>query len=83
MTVDGYASQIEAIRHGLGIGYVPAHLVREDVRCGRLVTKVVARSPTLRVAAAWRETPVGRGLRWFLDRLGDAAVRARLIPPSA
>ena len=38
----------------LGIGYVPAFLVREDVEAGRLVTKKVMNAPTLRLTVAWR-----------------------------
>ena len=80
VAVDDYQSQVEAIRHGLGIGYVPAYLVGEDVEAGRLVTKAVADAPKLRLAAAWRTGRAGRGLQWFLDRLSDGELRARLVP---
>jgi DNA-binding transcriptional LysR family regulator len=83
VTVDDYESQVEAIRHGLGIGYVPAYLVREDVEAGRLVTKAVADAPKLRLAIAWRAAEAGLGLQWFLDRLADPALRARLVPCAA
>jgi DNA-binding transcriptional LysR family regulator len=82
ITVDDYDSQVDAIRHGLGIGYVPAYLVREDVEAGRLVTKVVADAPRLRLAAAWRTAGTGHGLQWFLDQLSGEELRARLVPPS-
>jgi DNA-binding transcriptional LysR family regulator len=80
VTVDDYHSQVEAIRHGLGVGYVPAYLVQEDVEAGRLVTKATADTPKLRLTAAWRTTAMGHGLQWFLDRLGDPELRARLVP---
>jgi DNA-binding transcriptional LysR family regulator len=80
VTVDDYHSQVEAIRHGLGVGYVPAYLVQEDVEAGRLVTKATADAPKLRLTAAWRTTAMGHGLQWFLDRLGDPELRARLVP---
>ncbi len=80
MTVDDYDSQVDAIRHGLGIGYVPAYLVREDVEAGRLVTKEVADAPRLRLAAAWRTAGTGQGLQWFLDQLSKEELRARLVP---
>lgn len=77
--VDGYDSQLEAIRQGLGVGYVPAYLVQHDVGAGRLVTKEVTDAPKLRLTVAWRATRIGRGLNWFLERLRDRALRARLV----
>lgn len=82
LAVDDYASQVEAIRHGLGIGYVPVHLVRDDVEAGRLVTKLVSDGPRLCLIVAWRAASVGTGLQWLLDQLGDETIRARLIPRS-
>jgi DNA-binding transcriptional LysR family regulator len=79
VVVDSYDSQVEAIRHGLGIGYVPPYLVQDDVATGRLVTKAVTNAPRLRLATAWRTTRVGHGLQWFLDHLQDHEVRGRLV----
>jgi len=83
VTVDDYQSQVEAIRHGLGIGYVPAYLVSEDIETGRLVAKATADAPKLRLTAAWRTARMGHGLQWFLDRLEDPELRARLLPRAA
>ena len=83
LTVDDYHSQVEAIRHGLGIGYVPAYLVQEDVETGRLVAKATADAPKLRLTAAWRTASTGHGLQWFLNRLDDPELRARLVPRAA
>jgi DNA-binding transcriptional LysR family regulator len=80
VTVDDYASQVEAIRHGLGVGYVPAYLVRDDVAASRLVAKAVVDAPRMRLVVAWRRSGVGNGLQWFLDRLDDESIQARLIP---
>jgi DNA-binding transcriptional LysR family regulator len=77
--VDNYDSQLEAIRHGLGIGYAPAYLVHDDVVAGRLVTKRVTNAPRLTLTAAWRTSGAGPGLAWFVDQLADRDVRARLV----
>ena len=79
LTVDTYESQIEAIRHGLGIGYVPAHLVHDDVAAGRLVSKVVTDAPRLHLAVAWPSARIGFALEWFLERLRERDVRESLI----
>jgi DNA-binding transcriptional LysR family regulator len=77
--VDDFDSQLEAIRHGLGIGYAPAHLVQEDVATSRLVTKAVADAPRMHLAVAWRTGRAGRGLEWLLERLRHHEVRADLV----
>jgi DNA-binding transcriptional LysR family regulator len=83
VTVDDYDSQLEAIRHGLGIGYAPAYLVTEDVDAGRLITKKVADAPTLRLSVAWRTARAGHAIEWFLERLRDRALRSQLVSHSA
>ncbi|MEO8576213.1 MAG: LysR substrate-binding domain-containing protein [Gemmatimonadales bacterium] len=80
LSVDDYDSQVEAIRHGLGIGYVPLHLVSDDVEAGRLVTKLAVDAPRLRLTVAWRAVDRGTILQWFIDQLGDEKTRSRLIP---
>ncbi|HJU76006.1 MAG TPA: LysR substrate-binding domain-containing protein [Gemmatimonadaceae bacterium] len=83
VTVDDYDSQVQAIRHGLGVGFLPPFLVQDDVEAGRLVTKVVADAPKLRLAVAWRSAGAGQGLEWFIEQLRDRALRARLVSHSA
>ena len=83
ITVDDYGSQVEAIRQGLGIGYVPTYLVRDDVTAGRLVTKAVVDAPKLRLAVAWRAAKPREELKWLLDQLRDRDLRARLLSHTA
>jgi DNA-binding transcriptional LysR family regulator len=80
IVVDDYASQVEAIRHGLGIGFVPYHLVRDDAEMGRLVIRVLHDAPLLRLTVAWRAADIGRSLQWMLEHLRDEAIVARLMP---
>ena len=65
---------------GFGVGYLPVHMVRDEVNGGRLVVKQVleakAGSP---VFIAWRTADNGRALRWFLDRLEDKQLRESLL----
>jgi DNA-binding transcriptional LysR family regulator len=77
--VDGYDSQLEAIRQGLGVGFVPAYLVADDVGAGVLVTKEVTGAPRLHLTVAWRSARVGHGLSWLLERLRDRSLRAQLV----
>jgi DNA-binding transcriptional LysR family regulator len=83
VTVDDYGSLVEAIRHGLGVGYVPTYLVRDDVTAGRLVTKTVADAPRVRLTVAWRAAKPGPALRWLLDQLRGRELRAHLLSSRA
>jgi DNA-binding transcriptional LysR family regulator len=83
MTVEDYSAQVEAIRHGLGIGYVAAYSVQDDVDAGRLVAKMVSGAPRLRLAMAWRTSGACDVLQWFLEKLGDQELCTRLVPRTA
>ena len=80
LVVDDYPSQAEAIRQGLGIGYVPPHLIADDLESGRLVTKPVTDAPRVRLTFAWRLADSGKGLQWILDQLADETIRECLMP---
>jgi DNA-binding transcriptional LysR family regulator len=80
IVVDDYASQAEAIRQGLGIGYVPLHLIPDDLESGRLVSKLVPDAPRLRLTFAWRQSGLGKGVQWILDQLGNETIRECLMP---
>jgi DNA-binding transcriptional LysR family regulator len=83
IVVDDYGSQAEAIRQGLGIGYVPLHLIPDDLESGRLVTKIVPDAPRLRLTFAWRQAALSKGLQWILDQLGHETIRSCLMPRRA
>jgi DNA-binding transcriptional LysR family regulator len=65
---------------GLGVGYVPAHLVRAELEAGRLVAKQVLESkPGMTLLTAWRTADKGKALRWFLKELEDGKLRESLL----
>lgn len=75
LTVPGIEAKREAHCRGLGVGFLPLHLVREDLRTGRLVAKAVTGElPIPQIFIAWRTTPLGRALKWFLNRLEEPQV---------
>jgi DNA-binding transcriptional LysR family regulator len=78
VTVGDFESQVHAIRCGLGVGYVPAGLVQDDVTAGRLVLKATTEVPTMRLGVAWRALAAGNGLQWFVSRLCDGGQLAAL-----
>lgn len=77
-TVDDYPSLADAIRCGIGIGFLPLHLVRAELGAGLLVAKQTLDAPKVQVMTAIRATGCGRGARWLIERLGDLDLRAAL-----
>jgi DNA-binding transcriptional LysR family regulator len=90
LTVNSMADKIEALRRGLGSGFVPQHLVRALLEAGELVRKETRRG-MLRASLgyAWRcsvdargvrrRPPSGLALGWWLQQLGSATTRSALL----
>jgi DNA-binding transcriptional LysR family regulator len=65
---------------GLGVGYVPAHMVRAELETGRLVAKqVLETKPGMTLLTVWRTADKGKALRWFLRKLEDGKFRESLV----
>lgn len=80
LTVPDMNCKIEFQRAGLGVGYLPLHLTRDDVAAGRLVIKRVLESrEDLPIYIAWRTGRRGKALKWFLDRFEDKKLLADLL----
>jgi len=80
LTVPDVHHKIDAQVAGLGAGYLPLHLTREHVRCGRLIEKRVAESRPLEpMYLAWSTTDRGKALSWFVERFRDRGVGASLF----
>jgi len=80
LTVQDMPTKVAVQVAGLGVGFVPEHLVREHVRAGRLVRKVVVeeRSPTP-LFNAWRTAHRGKALAWLLKRFEEPALGESLL----
>jgi len=83
ITVPSMADKIAAQVAGLGVGYVPLHLVREHLARGELVVKTTEaeREQGERVAlyAAWRADARGKAIDWWRTQLAAADVQAALL----
>ncbi|HEX5373436.1 MAG TPA: LysR substrate-binding domain-containing protein [Aquabacterium sp.] len=82
LTLASMPDKLEALRRGLGCGFLPANLVDADLQQGRLVRKRVDQPP--RIAAvhyAWRQQGAqpGKALGWWLEQLGSQATRTALL----
>jgi DNA-binding transcriptional LysR family regulator len=83
ITVPTMADKIAAQAAGLGVGYVPLHLVRGHVARGELVVKGTEsereHGERVPLYAAWRADARGKAIDWWLARLSAAEARAALL----
>jgi DNA-binding transcriptional LysR family regulator len=83
ITVPSMADKIAAQAAGLGVGYLPLHLVREQLARGALVVRRTegerdgGESASLHLA--WRADARGRAIAWWLARLSSSDARAALL----
>ncbi len=72
LTVPDIRYKIEFQCAGLGVGYLPVHMVHRQVQGGQLVVKqTLEPKPGVSMLIAWRSADRGKALRWFIDRLED------------
>lgn len=73
LSVPDTASKLEAHRRSLGVGYLPQHLIRDDLATGRLVVKAVEEpKPQAQLFLAWRSSHKGKSLDWFTQRIDES-----------
>lgn len=71
LSVPDQAAKLEAIRRGLGVGFLPEQAVAGDIKHGLLLAPALSFSAneTQRLCYAWRAGEAGKGLAWFTQRL--------------
>jgi DNA-binding transcriptional LysR family regulator len=80
LTVPDVETKVEAHVAGLGVGYLPRWRAEKEAAAGRLRIKSVAEDrPPVPLLAAWRADHEGRALAWFVERMGDPLLKARLL----
>jgi len=88
LTVTTMQAKLEALRMGLGAGFLPEPMVRADIDAGRLIAKAVRRERRLTsIGYGWRSVavpqerraPHGLALKWWLEQLESPATRRALL----
>ncbi|WP_455218297.1 LysR family transcriptional regulator [Kaarinaea lacus] len=80
LTVPDMETKIQAQINGLGVGYIPEHLIRSEISEGKLVVKHVENEAIQREALiAWRSDHQGNALKWFRKKLEDPGIRLGLL----
>ncbi len=84
LTVASMRDKLDALRLGLGCGFLPEPLARADLAAGALVARPTARaSPVAALHYAWRAergaVGLGRALQWWLAQLASPVTRRALL----
>jgi DNA-binding transcriptional LysR family regulator len=63
----------EAQKRGLGVGYLPRHLIADDLVAGDLIPKITEDGASTRhmLYYVWRTRHQGEALAWFRERILD------------
>ena len=74
LTVPDMMLKRQAHIKGIGVGYMPKHLIVDDINSGRLITKTTEDSLNSQVVInyAWRSNHQGKALAWFKQQLCKA-----------
>lgn len=90
LTVASTADKLDAIRRGLGCGYLPEPLVRAPLADGRLVAVASRRGRTsVQLGYAWRcgsgrqRVALALALQWWLQQLASPTTRRALLARAA
>ncbi|WP_333606782.1 LysR family transcriptional regulator [Arsukibacterium sp.] len=68
--VANLAQKITAQKQGLGVGFLPRHLVQQQLARGELIAKrhLIPREPA-KLYLAWHKQQQGKALQWFCQQL--------------
>lgn len=71
--VANVAAKIQAQMMGVGVGFVPSHLIREEVKRGDLIVlECSVPRPKAPLYMAWRKENNGKALSWFVEAFEKA-----------
>jgi len=72
-TVSDFKTKITAHIMGMGVGFLPQYLVKNEIENGLLIEKKVETGhQTASTYLAWRTGKTGRSLEWFLNKLNSS-----------
>jgi len=72
-TVSDFRSKISAHIMGMGVGFLPQFLVKNEIKSGLLIEKKLETGhQKASTYLAWRTGKKGRSLEWFLDKLNSS-----------
>ncbi|MDR9826970.1 LysR family transcriptional regulator [Vibrio sp. FNV 38] len=71
LTVTNFASKIDALVAGLGIGTLPEHVAQQWIEAGKLKRIEGADTQPVDIVMAWRRNQLGKAKAWLIKYLGS------------
>ncbi|ETX11356.1 LysR family transcriptional regulator [Marinomonas ushuaiensis DSM 15871] len=73
LRVASLEQKIAAQIRGLGIGFLPAHRIRNQLKTGELIALPINKdAPVTPIFIGWRMSNKGRAIRWFVDKFRES-----------
>lgn len=70
LTVPTFAQKIDCQIAGLGVGYLPIHRIREEIKSEQLkLLTVLEEQPQTPLHLIWKKSNKGKALHWFVNEL--------------
>jgi DNA-binding transcriptional LysR family regulator len=67
--VHNMLTKIRAQASGMGVGFLPLHLIKNELESGELVAKATSlHRPPIQTFIAWRKGNKGKALGWFIEQ---------------
>lgn len=80
LIVSSMQAKIAAQVSGLGIGYLPLHLITEEIRNKQLIIKKVEKEkPATHLSLAWRIHEAGKAVEWFVEKFNNPKIVRALL----
>lgn len=74
-TVADFNTKIKAHIQGIGVGFLPRSLIKNELQTGLLIEKKLETGhQTSSTFLAWRTGKTGRSLEWFLDNIDSTTI---------
>jgi len=75
LIVSTMQAKIAAQVRGLGVGYLPLHLISSELRNNQLIIKKIEKEkPSANLSLAWRIHEAGKAVEWFLEKLKNPKI---------
>jgi len=74
-TVADFDTKVKAHIQGIGVGFLPRSLIKNELEAGLLIEKKLeTEHQTSATYLAWRNGKTGRSLQWFLDNIDSSTI---------
>lgn len=80
LIVSSVQAQIQAQIRSLGVGYLPLHLIHEEIKSKKIMIKKVENEKLIKnYSIAWRIKQAGKAIEWFIEKFKNPDIYNPMI----